>query len=256
MIHPSAVIDQEAELASDVQVGAFTVIGPGVTIGAGTRIGSHCVLEGPLQIGTDNRIYNFAAVGGDPQDKKFKGEQTQLVIGNNNTIREFTTLHRGTVDGGGATSIGDDNWIMAYVHIAHDCHVANHTILGNCASLAGHVTVGDYAILSGFTLVHQFCKIGAHAFCAMGAKINADVPPYVVAAGDMSVPRGINTEGLKRRGFSSEDILAIKRGYKALYTSELPLAQARIKLAEMAADDRNIALFLEFIEQSERGLLR
>jgi UDP-N-acetylglucosamine acyltransferase len=258
VIHPSAVVDPSARLAADVAVGAFCVIGANVEIGAGTTVASHVVIEGPTTIGRDNRIYSFASIGGAPQDKKYAGEPTRLEIGDRNTIREFVTINRGTSQDTGVTKIGDDNWIMAYVHIAHDCVIGNNTIFANAASLAGHAVVDDYAILGGFSLVHQFCQIGAHAFTAMGAVINADVPPYVTVAGSFAVPKGINSEGLKRRGFSSPRIMAIKRAFKTLYKSGLSLAEARAQLAaaadgEAAAD---LKLMLEFIGRSERSLLR
>jgi UDP-N-acetylglucosamine acyltransferase len=255
-IHPSAVIDPSARIGKDVTIGAFCVIGAEVEIGDGTRIGSHVVIDGPTRIGRENQIYSFAALGGDPQDKKFHGEKSELVIGDRNTIREFVTFNRGTADDAGVTRIGDDNWIMAYVHIAHDCVVGNRTIFANASSLAGHVTVEDYVILGGFTLVHQFCKIGAHAFTSMGSVINRDVPPYVTVAGKYAEPHGINSEGLKRRGFSSERIISIKRAYKTIYKSGLPLAEARAQLAEAAKDAPDVKLMLEFIERSERSLVR
>lgn len=255
-VHATAVVDPGAQLDASVEVGPYAIIGPQVRIGAGSRIGPHAVLEGPLTIGEHNHIHAHAAVGGAPQDKKYAGEPTELIIGNGNTIREFTTLNRGTVQGGGKTVIGDDNWIMAYVHIAHDCIVGNHTILANSVALAGHVIIEDYAILGGYSLIHQFCKIGAHAFTGMGSKINCDVPPFVVAGSEMSVPRGINTEGLKRRGFTPERIAAIKRAYRTLYISGLPLKEAREKLLEQAQSEPAVAQFVDFIDRSERSILR
>lgn len=255
-IHPTAIVDSKAELHPSVEVGPYACIGADVVIGAGSRVGAHAVIEGPTRIGANNRIYPHAVIGGDPQDKKYAGEPTLLEIGDGNTIREFVTINRGTAQGGGATRIGDDNWIMAYVHIAHDCLISHHTILANSVALAGHVTVEDWAILGGYSLIHQFCKIGAHAFTGMGSKINCDVPPYVVVGGEMSVPRGINSEGLRRRGFSSEQIMAIKRAYRTLYMSGLPLAEARAKLSEQAAQAAEIQRFVEFIDRSERSLLR
>ena len=258
MIHASAVVDPSARVSADAEVGAFCVIGAGVEIGAGTTIANHVVIEGPTTIGRDNRIFSFASIGGAPQDKKYAGEPTRLEIGDRNTIREFVTINRGTTQDGGLTKIGDDNWIMAYVHIAHDCMIGNNTIFANAASLAGHATVDDFAILGGFSLVHQFCKIGAHAFTAMGAVINADVPPYVTVAGSFAVPKGINSEGLKRRGFSSPRIMAIKRAFKTIYKSGLTLAEARAQLAAAADGEAatDLKLMLEFIERSERSLLR
>jgi UDP-N-acetylglucosamine acyltransferase len=255
-IHPSAVIDPSAHIGKDVSIGAFCVIGAHVEIGDGTRIGPHVVIDGPTRIGVENQIHAFAALGGDPQDKKFHGERSELVIGDRNTIREFVTFNRGTADDEGVTRIGDDNWIMAYVHIAHDCIVGNRTIFANASSLAGHVTVEDYVILGGFTLVHQFCKIGAHAFTSMGSVINRDVPPFVTVAGKYAEPHGINSEGLKRRGFDKERIMSIKRAYRTLYKSGLPLAEARVQLAEAAKDAPDVRLMLEFIDRSERSLVR
>ena len=255
-VHPSAIVDPSARIDTTVEVGPYAVIGANVVIGAGSRIGAHCVIEGPTEIGRDNHIHAHAAVGGAPQDKKYAGEPTLLKIGNGNTIREFVTINRGTTQGGGVTEIGDDNWIMAYVHIAHDCIIGNHTILANSVTLAGHVTVHDHAILGGFSLIHQFCKVGAHAFTGMGSKINCDVPPYVVVGSEMSVPRGINSEGLKRRGFSAEQISTIKRAYKTLYLSGLPLKEAREKLAEQGATSPEVMLLVEFIDRSERSILR
>jgi UDP-N-acetylglucosamine acyltransferase len=256
MIHPSALIDPKARVGKDVSIGAFCVIGADVEIGDGTRIGPHVVIDGPTRIGRENVIHAFAALGGDPQDKKFHGEKSELVIGDRNTIREFCTFNRGTADDAGVTRIGDDNWIMAYVHIAHDCIVGNKIIFANASSLAGHVTVEDYVILGGFTLVHQFCKIGAHAFTSMGSVINRDVPPYVTVAGIYAEPHGINSEGLKRRGFSKDRILSIKRAYRTIYKSGLPLAEARVQLAEAAKDAPDVRVMLDFIDRSERSLVR
>ncbi|MBN8728506.1 MAG: acyl-ACP--UDP-N-acetylglucosamine O-acyltransferase [Xanthomonadales bacterium] len=256
MIHPTAIVDPRAKLAEGVAVGAYSIIGAGVEIGARSEIGAHVVIEGRTRIGCDNRIFQFASLGAEPQDKKFHGEDSALVIGDRNVIREFATFNRGTGEGGGATRIGDDNWIMAYVHIAHDCHVGNHVVFANNATLAGHVEVGDHVILGGFTGVHQFCKIGAHAFTGMGSLINADVPPFVVVAGPYARPRGVNSEGLRRRGFDADRIGAIKRAYRTLYVSGLPLADARGRLAEQAADSHDVAALLDFIDRSERSLGR
>ncbi len=256
MIHPSACIDPSARLADDVSVGPFCVIGADVEVGPGTQIGPHVVIDGPTRIGKDNRIHAFCALGGQPQDKKYHGERAELIIGDRNTIREFCTFNRGTADDAGITRIGDDNWLMAYVHIAHDCVVGNSTTFANAASLAGHVIVEDHVILGGFTLVHQFCKIGAHAFTAMGSVINRDVPPYVTVAGSYAEPHGINSEGLRRRGFTSDRVMAIKRAYKTVYKSGLSLADARVQLAEAAKDAPDVKLMLEFIERSQRSLVR
>ncbi|MEO6365439.1 MAG: acyl-ACP--UDP-N-acetylglucosamine O-acyltransferase [Luteimonas sp.] len=256
-IHPSAAIDPGARLGAGVVVGAFSLVGADVVIGDGTYIGPHCSIHGPTRIGRDNRILGHAALGGEPQDKKFSGELSELVIGDRNTIREFVTINRGTAEGGGITSLGDDNWILAYSHIAHDCRVGSHTIFSNNATLAGHVEVGDHVILSGFTGIHQFCRIGAHAFIGMGALINGDVPPFVlVAADEYARPRGVNSEGLKRRGFDSTRIAAIKRAYRALYVSGVPLGEAKQKLAELAQGSEDVRQLLDFIERGERPLLR
>ena len=256
-IHPSASVDPGARLGEGVSIGAFTVIGPGVEIGDGTRIGPHCSVHGPTKIGRDNHFHGHAAIGGEPQDKKFKGERTELVIGDRNTVREFVTLNRGTGDGGGVTRIGDDNWILAYSHVAHDCIVGNHCIFSNNATLAGHVEIGDYVILSGFAGIHQFCRIGAHAFVGMGAMVNGDIPPFVmVAADEYGRPRGINSEGLKRRGFDAGRIAAIKRAYRALYVSGANLADARARLAELGRDSEDVRLFAEFVAKGDRPLLR
>jgi UDP-N-acetylglucosamine acyltransferase len=255
-VHATALVEPGARLADSVTVGPYAVIGARVAIGEGTTIGAHCVIEGRTTIGRDNRIFQFCSLGAVPQDKKYAGEDTALEIGDRNTIREFCTFNRGTIQDGGVTRIGDDNWIMAYVHVAHDCTVGNHTIFANAASLAGHVKVDDYVILGGFTLVHQFCQIGAHAFTSMGSIINRDVPPYVTVAGNFAEPKGINSEGLKRRGFSPDRIMKIKRGYKTLYKSGLGLADARAQLAHAATEAPDIALLLEFIDRSERSLIR
>lgn len=255
-VHPSAVIHPGAKLGEGVEIGPFCVVGDEVEIGAGTRIDSHVVIHGPTRMGRDNRVHSFAAIGGDPQDKKFHGERCELVIGDRNLIREFVTINRGTADDGGLTSIGDDNWIMAYVHIAHDCRIGNHNTFANAASMAGHVHIGNQVILGGFSLIHQFCKVGDHAFTAMGASVNRDVPPYVMVAGEYAQPRGINAEGLKRRGFSPERIAAIKRGYRALYMAGLPLAEARARIADEAEASEDLKLLLDFIDSSTRSLIR
>ena len=256
MIHATAIVDPAARIGANVSIGAYSVIGAGVEIGEGTTIGPHVVVEGTTRIGRDNRIFQFASIGAIPQDKKFGGEDSQLVIGDRNFIREFVTLNRGTGEGGGATRIGNDNWIMAYVHVAHDCTVGNNTVFSNNATLAGHVTVGDYAILSGFAGIHQFCRIGAHAFIGMGCLVNGDVPPFVMVASDYGRPRGINSEGLKRRGFDGDRIAAIKRAYRTLYLGNRSQAEARAELAAMAADSKDVAVMLDFIESSERPLVR
>ncbi len=257
LIHPSALVDSTARLGTGVRIGAFTSIGAGVEIGDGTVIGSHCSITGPTRIGRDNRIIGHAAIGGDPQDKKFAGERTELAIGDRNLIREFVTINRGTGSGSGITRIGDDNWLLAYTHVAHDCVVGDNCVFSNNSTLAGHVEIGDWAIMSGFAGVHQFCRIGAHAFLGMGVLVSGDVPPYTMVAGDaQGRPRGINSEGLKRRGFDSERIGAIKRAYRTLYVAGLPLAEARLQLAEQARDSDDVRALLDFIDGSERPLLR
>jgi UDP-N-acetylglucosamine acyltransferase len=256
MIHPTAIVDPAARIGSGVSIGAYSIVGADVEIGEGTSIGPHVVIEGATRIGRDNRIFQFASIGAIPQDKKFGGEKSALVIGDRNLIREFVTLNRGTAEGGGATRIGSDNWIMAYVHVAHDCTVGDHAIFSNNATLAGHVAIGDYAILSGFSGVHQFCRIGAHAFIGMGCLINGDVPPFVMVAADYGRPRGINSEGLKRRGFGPERINAIKRAYRTLYRGNRPFAEARGELAALAADSSDVAAMVDFIESGERALMR
>ncbi|MDQ3494961.1 MAG: acyl-ACP--UDP-N-acetylglucosamine O-acyltransferase [Pseudomonadota bacterium] len=256
-IHATAAIDPSARIGAGVSIGAFASIGPEVEIGDGTAVGPHCSLQGPTRIGRDNRIAGHAAIGGDPQDKKFRGERTALEIGDRNVIREFVTLNRGTGDGGGVTRIGDANLLLAYTHVAHDCLIGSHCVFSNNATLAGHVEIGDHVILSGFVGVHQFCRIGAHAFIGMGAFVNGDVPPYVMVAQEgYGRPRGINAEGLKRRGFDGDRVAAIRRAYRALYMSGDSLADARLRLAELAADSDDVRALLEFIERGDRPLLR
>ncbi|WP_058834310.1 acyl-ACP--UDP-N-acetylglucosamine O-acyltransferase [Luteimonas abyssi] len=256
-IHPTAAVDPAARLGVDVEVGAFTYIGADVEIGDRTRIGAHCSIHGPTRIGRENHIHGHAAIGGEPQDKKFAGERVELVIGDRNTIREFVTVNRGTGDGGGVTRIGDDNWFLAYTHVAHDCVVGNHCVFSNNATLAGHVEVGDHVILSGFVGIHQFCRIGMHAFIGMGAFVNGDVPPFVMVAQDgYGRPRGINSEGLKRRGFDATRTAAIKRAYRALYMSGGSSEDAREKLRALAADSEDVRHLLEFVESGQRPLLR
>ena len=256
MIHPAAIIDPKAELASDVEVGPYSIIGANVRIDSGSRIGSHVVIQGTTSIGRNNHIYHFCSVGEAPQDKKYQGEPTALEIGDDNTIREYCTLNRGTVQDVGVTRLGNDNWIMAYVHIAHDCQIGNHTIFANATTLGGHVHVADYAILGGGTLVHQFCRLGAHIIVGGGAILRQDVPPFVMAEGSDVKPHGINAEGLKRRGFSAESMLWIKRAYKTLYKSGLTLEEAKLKLAEQRKECADIGLLLDFLETSTRGIIR
>ncbi len=256
MIHATAVIDSGATLAADVTVGPYTVIGPDVVVGAGTEIGSHVVINGPTCIGSENRIFQFASVGEAPQDKKYAGEPTRLEMGDRNTIREFVTINRGTTQDQGVTSIGDDNWIMAYVHIAHDCRIGNQTIFANNASLAGHVTINDYVMLGGFTLVHQFCSLGAHSLTAFGSGISLDVPPYVTVGGSPARPHGLNMEGLRRRGFSEGSRKLLKQAYKALYRENNSLQDAVAILTERAQDSTELQLLVTFLEQQTRGIVR
>ena len=259
LIHPTAIIDPKAELDSSVKVGAYTVIGANVQIGAGTEIGPHAVIEGHTTIGENNRIFQFASLGAQPQDKKYRDEPTKLIIGNGNTIREFTTFNTGTVTGIGETRIGDDNWLMAYVHIAHDCVIGNHTIFANNASLAGHVQIGDWVNLGGYTLVFQFCIIGDHAMTAFSAGVHKDVPPYVMAAGYRAEPAGLNTEGMRRRGFSAEQITKVKEIYRVLYRQGLSLEEEKAQVLAMVENDTNDTVlqpFKPFFEQSTRGIVR
>jgi len=256
-IHPTAIVDPSARIGAGVGIGAYSIVGAEVEVGDGTRIGPHCTIEGPTRIGRDNRFHGHAAIGGDPQDKKFAGERTELVIGERNVFREFATINRGTAQGGGATRIGDDNWFLSYVHVAHDCRVGNGCVFSNNATLAGHVEIGDFVILSGFTGVHQFCRIGAHAFIGMGAFVNGDVPPFVMVAQEgYGRPRGVNAEGLKRRGFDAGRISAIKRAYRALYVSGAKLDEAKQQLVALAQDSADVRDVLDFIERGERPLLR
>jgi UDP-N-acetylglucosamine acyltransferase len=255
-IHATAIVDATAELDSSVEIGPYSVIGPNVKIDAGTRIAGHVIINGPSIIGKNNHIFQYSSLGETPQDKKYKDEPTLLEIGDNNTIREFCTFNRGTVQDKGTTKIGNDNWIMAYVHLAHDCQIGNHTIFANNASLAGHVDVHDYAILGGFTLIHQFCKIGSHVITAVGSVVFKDIPPYVTAAGYDAKPHGINTEGLKRRGYSAESILQIKRAYKTLYRNGLTLDEAKVELATMQETTPEIGLLTDFLNISTRGIVR
>ena len=259
-IHPTALVDPHAELAADVEVGAYSVIGPHVTIGAGTRVAAHVVIEGRTRIGARNRIASFNAIGGEPQDKKYAGEATRLTIGDDNLIREYCTLNVGTEQGGGVTRLGNDNWVMAYVHLAHDCQVGDHTIFANKAQLAGHVEVGDWAILGGDTGVHQYVRIGAHAITGIGTMLRQDVPPFTMVSGDPARPHGINVEGLKRRGFDAPVIAALRLAYKNLYRSGLTLIEARAAIDAQAADGSHAADALRtlngFLGSASRGIVR
>ena len=257
MIHPTAQIDPGAVIGRNVTIGAYSVIGAEVEIGEGTVVGPHVVVEGPTRIGRENRISQFASIGGAAQDKKFSGERTELVIGDRNLIREFVTINRGTGEGGGITRIGDDNWLLAYVHIAHDCQVGNRVVFSNYSALAGHVEIGDWVIVSGYAGVHQFCKVGAHAFIGMGCLVGSDVPPFVMMANEQhGRPRGINSEGLKRRGFDAPRISAIKRAYRTLYMAGLSLPEARAQLETQAQDSDDVREMLAFLDRSERSLAR
>jgi len=256
LIDPHALIDPGADIDDDVEIGAFSVIGPGVSIARGTRIGPHVVIKGPTVIGRDNRVFQFASIGDDPQDLKYAGEETFLEIGDRNTIREFATINRGTVHGGGVTRIGNDNLLMAYIHVAHDCVIGNRIIMANGASLGGHVNIDDYAILGGFTMVHQFCQIGAHAFCAMGTGVTKDVPPFLMVADKPAKPRGINTLGLKRHGFDATRIQAVKQAYKVMYMRSLKLEDALDALRADAAKSSDIGLFVKFVQNRSRSIVR
>jgi UDP-N-acetylglucosamine acyltransferase len=256
MIHATAIVHRGARLAADVEVGPYSVIGEHVEVGAGSLIGSHVVLDGHTRIGQRNTIWHFVSIGAPPQDKKYKNEPTGVEIGDRNTFREFCTINRGTVQDAGVTRIGNDNWIMAYVHFAHDCQIGNNAIFANLAQIAGHVSVGDWAILGGNTQAHQFVQIGAHSFTGMGTYLAQDLPPYVTAAGNMARPFGINKEGLKRRGFSPEAIAGLKRAYKTLYRKGLPLEDALGELKAQAAACREVQPLLDFITRSKRGIIR
>jgi len=256
LIDARAVIDPGAELAGDVSVGPYSVIGPDVIVGQGTHIAPHVVIKGPTRIGRDNKIFQFASIGDAPQDKKYADEPTRLEIGDRNTIREFVTINRGTIQDEGVTRVGDDNWIMAYVHIAHDCRIGNQTIFANNASLAGHVTVGDFAILGGFTLVHQFCSIGAHSLTAFGSGISLNVPPYMTVGGSPARAYGLNMEGLRRRGFSPDSRKVLKQAYKTLYRQSLSLQDAITILKDETDACPELGILVEFLEQQKRGIVR
>ena len=260
-IHSTALIDAKAELDSSVEVGAYSIVGPQVRIGSGTKVGPHVVIDGHTTIGSDNTLFQFSSIGAAPQDKKYAGEPTRLEIGNRNVIREFCTFNLGTVQDVGVTRLGDDNWMMAYVHLAHDCQIGSHTIFANNAQLAGHVEVGDWAVLGGFSNVHQFCKIGAHAMVGMSTSLTQDVPPYVTLSGNPAAAHGINAEGLKRRGYSREQIGAIRNAYRILYKSGLTMEEAK---AALLADEATLApdcvpavrVLREFLDGITRGIVR
>ncbi len=260
-IHPTAIVDRAAELADDVTVGAFSLIGSGVVIGAGSTIASHVMIEGPTTIGSGNHVHSFAALGGAPQDKKYRGEPTSLTLGDGNTVREYVTLNRGTVQGLGRTSIGSNNWIMAYVHVAHDCVVGSNTIVANSTNLGGHVEIGDWVVLGGYTGVHQFCKIGPHVMTGVGSVVLHDIPPFVRVSGNTASAHGINSEGLRRRGFDADGINQIRRAYRRLYRSGLTLDEARRELSSQAVSSsepgsEHIRLIADFLGRVTRGIVR
>ncbi len=256
MIHSTAIIDPTAVIADKVTIGPYSVIGSNVEIGEGCEIQSHVVIKGPTKIGCNNKIYQFSSIGEDPQDKKYHGEPTLLEIGDNNLIRESVTINRGTVQGGGITKIGSNNWIMAYVHIAHDCIIGDDNILANNASLAGHVIIDDFVILGGFTLISQFKYMGSHSFSAMGSVISRNVPPYVLVSGHMAKPVGINIEGLKRRQFSPQQIKNIRHAYKLLYRSSLKIEQARQQILELSQENNELSVLIDFLDKQEGGVIR
>lgn len=259
-IHPTAIVEPGADIHDSAEIGAYSIIGANVVIGARTRVGPHVVIDGKTSIGEYNVFYQFSSIGAPPQDKKYAGEPTRLEIGDRNTIREFCTFNRGTVQDVGVTRLGNDNWIMAYVHLAHDCQIGNHTIFANNAQLAGHVQVGDWAIMGGFSNVHQFCKIGAHAMVGMSTSLTQDVPPYVILSGNPAQAHGINSEGLKRRGFSREAINAIRHAYKVLYKSGLTLEEAKAALQVQEQSEPEFAaelkLIRDFLQNVSRGIVR
>jgi UDP-N-acetylglucosamine acyltransferase len=256
VIDPRAIVSPDARVAQDVEVGPFAVIGPGVEIGAGSWIGPHAVVNGPTTLGRECKVFQFASIGDAPQDKKYRGEPTRLEVGDRNVFREFCTINRGTVGGHGVTRIGDDNLFMAYSHVAHDCVVGSKCVMSNCTALAGHVELGDWVILSGYAAVHQFCKVGAHAFLANNAAVTRDVPPYLLVAGSPAEPKGINSEGLKRRGFDADQIAHLKNAYRVLYRSGLKLADATEQLAELAKTQPEVAPMVEFLGTVTRSIVR
>ncbi len=256
MIHETAIVDASARIADDCEIGAYSIIGPDVEIDTGCHIGPHVVINGPTRMGKNNRVFQFASLGEAPQDLKYSGEPTRLDIGDNNTIREYVTMNRGTVSGGEITSVGNDNLFMAYTHVAHDCLIANHTIFSNGASLAGHVTVGDHVILGGFTLVHQFSEIGSHAFTGMGTAVNRDIPPFVMASGNHANAVGINKNGLKRRGFSDEAIAGLHKAFMLLIKQRGSREEALQQTRELSETYPEVREFVDFITASKRGVVR
>ena len=259
-IHPTAIVDPSAQLADGVQVGPFCVVGPNVSVGEGTVFGPHCVVDGHTRIGSHNTFYRFCSVGGMPQDKKYAGEATSLEIGDRNMFREYVTLNTGTVQDVGVTRIGSDNWVMAYVHVAHDCQVGNQTILANGVQMGGHVHIGDWAIVGGLAAIHQFGKVGPHAMVGGSSAVHMDVPPYVMSSGNPCVPVGINAEGLKRRGFSPEAVAAVRDAYKSLYRRGLSLEQAKEQMRDRQQSDAEakdpLQVMLDFLAASNRGIIR
>ncbi len=258
-IHPTALIADGAVLADDVEVGAYSIIGPHVSIGAGTIVGPHCVIDGHTRIGENNHFYRFCSIGGMPQDKKYTGEPTRLEIGNGNMVREYVTINTGTIQDVGVTRVGHDNWIMAYVHIAHDCQIGDHTIIANNVQLAGHIQVGDWAVLGGSSAFHQFVRIGAHAMVGGTSSVRQDIPPYVLGAGDPFRPSGVNTEGLKRRGADAETIRVIKEAYKLLYRRNLTVEQALMQMQDLpknATETAALEVLTQFLALAKRGIVR
>ena len=256
MIDPRAIVSPKAQLAPDVTIGAYSIIGPDVELGPGTVVGPHVVINGPTRVGTENRFFQFASIGDAPQDKKYQGEPTRLEIGDRNVFRESCTVNRGTTKDKGVTTIGSDNLFMAYSHVAHDCLLGNNLVFANCATLGGHVEIGDWVILGGMAAIHQFCKVGAHAFIAGGSIVTRDVPPYVMVAGNPSEPNSVNAEGLKRRGFTPEQVRNLRNAFRILYRSDLLLAEATERLTELGKTQAEVATLVEFIGRSERSLVR
>ncbi|WP_428623966.1 acyl-ACP--UDP-N-acetylglucosamine O-acyltransferase [Sedimenticola sp.] len=255
-IHPTAIVDKNAELGDNVKIGPYAVIGAGVKLGEGTTVGAHAVIEGPTIVGKFNKIHPFVALGGAPQDLTYTGEKTTLEIGDRNVIREYATMNRGTPRGSGTTRIGNDNFFMSYSHVAHDCDIGSHVVLVNCANLAGHVKIDDWVTLAGFSKIHQFCRIGKHAFTGMGCGVAKDVPPYMMAFGNPAEPAGLNKVGLKRRGFTDEQLQLLRQAYKLLYKSKLKLSEALERLQEMARESQDVAELVTFVEASKRSIIR
>lgn len=260
LIHPTALVDTGAELAADVRVGPYAIVGPNVRIDSGTVVGPHCIVDGHTTIGKNNNFYRFCSIGGMPQDKKYRGEPTRLEIGDGNMVREYVTINTGTAQDVGVTRVGDDNWIMAYVHIAHDCQIGSHTVIANSVQLAGHIHIGDWAIIGGSSAVHQFVRIGAHCMIGGTSSIRQDIPPYIIGAGDPFRPVGINSEGLKRRGFSADVISALKEAYKLVYRRQLSIEEAAAQMAHLQQQQPEaqeaLQVFIDFLNASTRGIAR